>query len=137
MKTLDTYNYHTYLQKNANLYGSHPFYLNIEEDHNAHGVFLLNSNAMGKLTPTFLWQMKAFFQNSVFDNLPKKNVNFNDLKNSYYKSIFKIFLSAFVTCIQIHALHKGQSFVPFLSTFKQRWSYNKPRPWLTELRAEF
>ena len=26
----------------------HPFYLRLEEDGNAHGVFLLNSNAMGR-----------------------------------------------------------------------------------------
>ena len=35
-------------QPNANLYGDHPFYLNIENDYKAHGVFLLNSNAKGE-----------------------------------------------------------------------------------------
>jgi lysosomal alpha-glucosidase len=31
-----------------NLYGSHPFYLMMEKSGKSHGVFLLNSNAMGK-----------------------------------------------------------------------------------------
>ena len=35
-------------QPNVNLYGSHPVYLVLEDGGLAHGVFLLNSNAMGK-----------------------------------------------------------------------------------------
>uniref|UniRef100_A0A672H6P9 Lysosomal alpha-glucosidase n=1 Tax=Salarias fasciatus TaxID=181472 RepID=A0A672H6P9_SALFA len=43
---------------NANLYGSHPFYIVQEEDGLAHGVFLLNSNAMEvafQPTPALTW----------------------------------------------------------------------------------
>lgn len=32
-----------------NLYGSHPFYMLLEPTGNFHGVFLLNSNAMGNI----------------------------------------------------------------------------------------
>eukprot|EP00731_Ephydatia_muelleri_P009960 Em0005g546a len=35
-------------QPTENLYGVHPFYLVLEQDGCAHGVFLLNGNAMGK-----------------------------------------------------------------------------------------
>lgn len=45
--------------KEANLYGSHPFYLALEKDGSAHGVFLLNSNAMDVLlqpTPALTWR---------------------------------------------------------------------------------
>ncbi|XP_071372325.1 lysosomal alpha-glucosidase [Centroberyx affinis] len=45
-------------QGNANLYGSHPFYIVQEEDGLAHGVFLLNSNAMEVIlqpTPALTW----------------------------------------------------------------------------------
>lgn len=38
-------------QPGQNLYGSHPFYMVLEEGGLAHGVFLLNSNAMGEPRP--------------------------------------------------------------------------------------
>nr|XP_056710819.1 lysosomal alpha-glucosidase [Euleptes europaea] len=43
----------------ANLYGSHPFYLMLEEGGLAHGVFLLNSNAMDVIlqpSPAITWR---------------------------------------------------------------------------------
>ncbi|XP_054834159.1 lysosomal alpha-glucosidase [Eublepharis macularius] len=43
----------------ANLYGSHPFYLALEEGGLAHGVFLLNSNAMDVIlqpSPAVTWR---------------------------------------------------------------------------------
>ncbi|XP_042307662.1 lysosomal alpha-glucosidase [Sceloporus undulatus] len=43
----------------SNLYGSHPFYLALEEDGLAHGVFLLNSNAMDVIlqpSPALTWR---------------------------------------------------------------------------------
>nr|XP_027811305.1 lysosomal alpha-glucosidase [Marmota flaviventris] len=43
----------------ANLYGSHPFYLTLEDSGLAHGVFLLNSNAMDVVlqpSPALSWR---------------------------------------------------------------------------------
>ncbi|XP_053577142.1 lysosomal alpha-glucosidase-like [Bombina bombina] len=45
--------------RDSNLYGTHPFYLSLEKDGSAHGVFLLNSNAMDILlqaNPALTWR---------------------------------------------------------------------------------
>ncbi|XP_067672785.1 lysosomal alpha-glucosidase-like [Haliotis asinina] len=45
--------------ENTNLYGSHPFYLMMENDTNSHGVLLLNSNAMEAVlqpSPAITWR---------------------------------------------------------------------------------
>ena len=44
----DYINRYLYFNQDQNLYSVHPFYELVEEDGNTHGVFLLNSNAMGK-----------------------------------------------------------------------------------------
>ncbi|CAK8696713.1 unnamed protein product [Clavelina lepadiformis] len=46
--------------ENANLYGDHPLYIAVEDDGNAHGVFLLNSNAKEielQPAPALTWRM--------------------------------------------------------------------------------
>ncbi|KAK6169325.1 hypothetical protein SNE40_020401 [Patella caerulea] len=45
--------------ENTNIYGDHPFYMNLENDGNAHGVFLLNSNAKDVIlqpAPAITWR---------------------------------------------------------------------------------
>lgn len=39
---------HSLLQYKLNCYGVHPFYMGLEDTSDAHGVLLLNSNAMGE-----------------------------------------------------------------------------------------
>lgn len=39
---------HLFLQYKMNCYGVHPFYMGLENTADAHGVLLLNSNAMGE-----------------------------------------------------------------------------------------
>lgn len=46
-------------RENTNLYGTHPFYLMMENDGKSHGVFLLNSNAMDVIlqpAPAITWR---------------------------------------------------------------------------------
>ncbi|XP_063382197.1 lysosomal alpha-glucosidase-like [Cydia fagiglandana] len=45
-KTYAMFNYDTAPTENTNLYGTHPFYLNLEPSGNSHGMLLLNSYAM-------------------------------------------------------------------------------------------
>ncbi|XP_061715629.1 lysosomal alpha-glucosidase-like [Cydia pomonella] len=45
-KTYTMFNYDAAPTENTNLYGTHPFYLNLEPNGNSHGMLLLNSYAM-------------------------------------------------------------------------------------------
>ncbi|XP_047993102.1 lysosomal alpha-glucosidase-like isoform X1 [Leguminivora glycinivorella] len=45
-KTYAMFNYDTAPTENTNLYGTHPFYLNLEPSGNSHGMLLLNTYAM-------------------------------------------------------------------------------------------
>lgn len=56
--SLTLWNKDTHPHADANLYGSHPFFIVQEEDGFAHGVFLLNSNAIEVIlqpTPALTW----------------------------------------------------------------------------------
>ncbi|XP_040291053.1 lysosomal alpha-glucosidase-like [Bufo bufo] len=58
-KTLTYWNRDLIPRKDANLYGTHPFYVAMENDGLAHGVFLLNSNAMDIIlqpAPALTWR---------------------------------------------------------------------------------
>lgn len=50
------------LKYKLNSYGYQPFYMALEEDGNAHGVLLLNSNAMGKKILALFSQCVLFLQ---------------------------------------------------------------------------
>lgn len=73
-----------FLQANANLYGSHPFYIVQEEDSMAHGVFLLNSNAIGsdwltffshiRITDKWCYMQQTWLELSWFENLFRGDV---------------------------------------------------------------
>ncbi|KAG8565064.1 hypothetical protein GDO81_012695 [Engystomops pustulosus] len=57
--TLTYWNRDLIPRKDANLYGTHPFYVAMEKDGSAHGVFLLNSNAMDIIlqpAPALTWR---------------------------------------------------------------------------------
>ncbi|KAM3922290.1 lysosomal alpha-glucosidase-like [Leptodactylus fuscus] len=58
-KTLTYWNRDLIPREDANLYGTHPFYVAMENDGSAHGVFLLNSNAMDIILqpdPALTWR---------------------------------------------------------------------------------
>ncbi len=64
---------------NRNLYGTHPFYLSIDEDANALGFFFLNSNAMGKIFIKFVFifsQLLKYFLISEIRVQPNPAITF-------------------------------------------------------------
>jgi len=63
------------LQYEMNSYGNHPFYMALEEDNNAHGVLLLNSNAMGKKTFTYFLSV-LYFSGQCFAIVPNPGILF-------------------------------------------------------------
>lgn len=60
-------------QADANLYGSHPFYMVQEEGGLAHGVFLLNSNAIGTF-PLLLHRQHVYRIQLHFWKYPKSQL---------------------------------------------------------------
>ncbi|CAG0918268.1 unnamed protein product [Notodromas monacha] len=48
-------------QEKLNLYGSHPFYLSMENTGRSNGVFMFNSNAMGQYCPTLYFGGSQLF----------------------------------------------------------------------------
>lgn len=56
-------------QYKTNSYGMHPFYMGLEKTADAHGILLLNSNAMGKTITPLLPFLELLICTTYFGNI--------------------------------------------------------------------
>lgn len=104
-------------QTDVNLYGDHPFFMNMESDGNAHGVFLLNSNTMGEWYTCYLfWGCICTFSQTPewselgFLGFRTRNAIFRSLQHQMYTTLrisYKCTYDIYILwSLESHRFHK-------------------------------